>query len=185
MKILFLGYKECKLLTFLKNRYNVIQTEEKININDTLDIDYIISFGYKHIITKNIIEKFKNKIINLHISYLPYNKGYHPNFWSFYENTPKGVTIHLIDEGIDTGDILIQQLITFNETENTYEKTYNTLIECIQDLFINNCDNILNQSIIPFKQPAGGSFHYKKDLDAVNYLLTEGWNTSIYGITTN
>jgi len=37
---------------------------------------------------------------------LPYNKGSHPNFWSFIENSPKGVSIHEIDEGIDTGKLI-------------------------------------------------------------------------------
>ena len=109
MKILFLGYKDCRLHNFLKMKYPTIQMEDKISFNYAKHFDYIISFGYKHIINKQIIDSFQTNIINLHISYLPFNKGYHPNFWSFKDNTPKGVTIHLIDEGIDTGDILIQK----------------------------------------------------------------------------
>ena len=38
----------------------------------------------------------------MHISYLPFNRGAHPNYWSFKDNSPKGVTIHFIDNGIDT-----------------------------------------------------------------------------------
>ena len=108
MKILYLGYKDCKLYEFLKKNSFLTQTENKITVNDVKDVDHVISFGYKHIIKENIINACKNKIINLHISYLPYNKGANPNFWSFLDNTPKGVTIHYIDKGIDTGDILLQ-----------------------------------------------------------------------------
>ena len=43
----------------------------------------------------------KRPIVNLHISYLPFNRGSHPNYWSFVENTPKGVSIHEIDEQIE------------------------------------------------------------------------------------
>mgnify|MGYP003649817391 FL=1 len=117
-KILFLGYEDCKLLTFLQKHYNVIQTKDKITIEDIKNVDHIISFGYKHIIPENIIKFFNNKIINLHISYLPYNRGCHPNFFSFKDNTPKGVTIHYIDKGIDTGEILLQKEINFNKEEN-------------------------------------------------------------------
>ena len=35
----------------------------------------------------------KGKIINLHISFLPFNRGYYPNLWSHQEGTPSGVTI--------------------------------------------------------------------------------------------
>ena len=52
-------------------------------------------------------------MINLHISYLPYNKGAHPNFWSWVKNTPKGVSIHLISEKIDAGDIIFQKKLIF------------------------------------------------------------------------
>lgn len=48
------------------------------------------------------------------MSYLPYNKGTHPNYWSFIENTPKGVMIHEIDKGIDTGNIIVQKKIKLN-----------------------------------------------------------------------
>ena len=66
----------------------------------------------------------------MHISYLPYNRGFYLNFWSFIDNTKKGVTIHYIDEGIDTGDIIFQKEVFSNE------KTYNKLKQEIEDFFI-------------------------------------------------
>ena len=45
------------------------------------------------------------------MSFLPYNRGSHPNFWSFIDDTPKGITIHEIDEGADTGNIVFQKKI--------------------------------------------------------------------------
>ena len=176
-KILFLGYKDCKLLTFLQKHYDVVQTEDKIEWDNIKNIDHIISFGYKHIIPENIIKSFDKKIINLHISYLPYNKGYHPNFWSFKDNTPKGVTIHYIDKGIDTGDILLQKEIKFTDKEDTLSKTYNRLIEEIQNLFIENYFRILNNVIKPIPQQGKGTFHYKKDLEKYKNLLIKDWDT--------
>lgn len=177
MKILFLGYKGCKLHNFLSSKYTVVQTENKITFDDYKDVDYIISFGYKHIIKKHIIDLFQANIINLHISYLPYNKGCHPNFWSFKDNTPKGVTIHLIDEGIDTGDILIQKEITFSKEENTLSKTYDRLIDEMQNLFIDNYKSILSNSLKPTPQKSKGTFHYEKDIQKYKNTLTENWNT--------
>ena len=57
----------------------------EVKINDALGYDLIISFGYKHIIKKEVISNSNIPIINLHISYLPWNKGAHLNFWSFNE----------------------------------------------------------------------------------------------------
>jgi methionyl-tRNA formyltransferase len=55
--------------------------------------DFILSFGLRKIISENIIKKLKKPIFNIHLSYLPFNRGAHPNFWSFIENTPAGVSI--------------------------------------------------------------------------------------------
>lgn len=185
MKILFLGYPQCKLLDYLNQYYIVNQTQEKIKLEDTIEYDFIISFGYKYIISKDIIEYFKNKIVNLHISYLPYNKGYHPNFWSFIDNTPKGVTIHLIDSKIDEGDILLQKEIFFSKDKDTLSKTYDVLIDEIQNLFIQNCNDILTQKINPTPQQGKGTFHFQKDLDNYLYLLKNQWNTKINYIMEN
>ena len=68
----------------------------------------IVSYNYKHIIQPEIIVLMNGRLVNLHISYLPWNKGSDPNFWSFIDNTPKGVTIHKIDNHLDTGAILYQ-----------------------------------------------------------------------------
>ena len=99
--------------------------------NKLLTLDYIkkydliLSYGYRKIINKNIIKNIKRPIINLHISYLPYNRGADPNFWSFKNNTPKGVTIHEVDEGIDTGDIIFRKKIKFFiKKDTTLRHTY-------------------------------------------------------------
>ncbi len=177
MKILFLGYENCKLLEFLSLTHEVKQTHKKIDINFAKKFDFIISFGYKHIIANEIISLFNKNIVNLHISYLPYNKGYYPNFWSFIDDTPKGVTIHLVDTGIDTGDILIQREVKFTDKEDTLAKTYTRLVEEIQNMFIENASDILSGGIQPKKQQKAGKLNYKKDLQKYMDILNEGWDT--------
>ena len=99
MEILFLGYnnKETKLINFLeKSGHSVVHSKEEID--DFSSFDLVISFGYKFIVKKTYLETLKRPILNLHISYLPFNKGAHPNFWSHFNNTPSGVSIHEIFE---------------------------------------------------------------------------------------
>jgi len=175
-KILFLGYndKETKIIKELRKKGNIVINTSK-KINSFSDYDLIISFGYKHIISKNLIYNPKISILNLHISYLPWNRGAHPNFWSFYEDTPKGVTIHLIDEGIDTGAIIYQKEITFDRSEKTFESTYQRLIQEIEKLFIKNMDNLLNGDFEAKKQVGEGTFHKRNDLPDD----FKGWNKDI------
>ena len=76
---------------------------------------FVISFNYRHLIPQEVLSLLPGRVINLHTSLLPYNRGSSPNFFSFLEDTPKGVTIHLVDKGLDTGDILCQREISFDE----------------------------------------------------------------------
>jgi methionyl-tRNA formyltransferase len=157
MKILYLGYPENPVHLFLKTKGTVFQIQEKISF-EISQFDWIVSYGYSHIIKQEIIDKAKNPIINLHISYLPFNRGADPNFWSWFENTPKGVTIHQIDKGIDTGDIFIQKEVYFEGNE-TLSSSYEMLKKEIEDLFIENFDNIIQGIIFPKKQNGKGTFH--------------------------
>ena len=177
MKILYLGYPENPIHLFLKTKGTVFQTQEKMSF-EISQFDWIVSYGYSHIIKQEIIDKAKNPIINLHISYLPFNRGADPNFWSWFENTPKGVTIHQIDKGIDTGDIFIQKEVYFKGNE-TLSSSYEMLKKEIEDLFIENFDNIIQGIIFPKKQNGKGTFHSKRDLDKYTYLFTQGWNTPV------
>ena len=177
MKILFLGYNstQTKLITHLQSEGHMITHDsDKIDVKYVSNFDFVISFGYRHIIKPDVIKKCGGKLINLHISLLPYNRGSHPNFWSFYDNTPSGVTIHLIDKGIDTGDILLQKEIHFDTNTETFSSTYKKLTSQIEDLFIKNLDRILNCEIIPKKQVGSGTYHKKSDFHGI-----KSWNTNI------
>lgn len=182
-KILFLGYshKETKIIEILKNNknYKIFNTKNKIVLKDIENIDLVISFGYKHIISSEILKKHIN-FINLHIAYLPYNKGAHPNFWSFAENTPSGVTIHKIDKALDTGDVIYQKLLDFELNKNkkklTFNKTYSILISEIEDLFIRNSNNILNNDYDTFEQIGLGSFHKSNELPSI----LKSWDQNIF-----
>ncbi len=122
--------------------------------------------------------RFPRRIINLHISYLPWNRGADPNLWSFLDNAPKGVTTHYIDAGLDTGRILIQEEISFryNDTPRT---SYERLAAAIEILFRKSWPRIREGKAQSFPQPQGGSSHRLKDRAAVEHLLTKGWDTPV------
>lgn len=172
MNILFLGYDDCALLDFLNLNCNVYHTKKRISLEycRSLNLDLIISYGYRHIIQSDIIKYFDGKILNLHISMLPWNRGCHPNLWSIIDNTPKGVSIHLIDCGLDTGDILYQEEINISNTE-TLAGIYQRLQHTIQALFISHWSEIANLTFQRFAQQTGGSYNNcKRSQDIINKL---------------
>jgi len=181
MKVLFLGNENSPLLEFLRNSGETIVTaSDKIDLNylDSIAPDLIVSYGFQHIIKKDVVEKYRDKIINLHISYLPWNRGSDPNLWSVVDNTPIGVTIHFIDEGIDTGDIILQKIVVISD-KDTFRTAYDILQSEVQALFIQNWKYIRTGNIVRQKQPPGGSFHRYKERDRYMQFLTNGWDTPI------
>ncbi len=178
-KCLFLGYtnKKTKIISNIKKlKWRVTENGQKdVSFKVLKRYDLIISFGYKKLINKKILKKLKNSIINLHISYLPYNRGAHPNYWSFVEDTPSGVTIHEINDGVDTGNIIFQKKIYFKDLKRiTFKNTYNKLIKEVEILFLKNIKKILNKKYVSKKQKKNGTYHKKKDLPKfIN------WNTNI------
>lgn len=180
-KILYLGPR-AHLCTWLQEQgENVTQTSD--NISDTsIDVEtysYVVSYGYRHILKQNFLDKFPNRAINLHISYLPWNRGADPNFWSFVQNTPKGVSIHYLDSGIDTGDIIAQKELKFDSKTETLATTYEKLHTAIQELFKQHWSHIKNGSNPRQRQSGEGSFHKLKDKEPLLQLLSDGWNTPI------
>lgn len=186
MKVLFSTNNPVsgRLIDWLSNEAH----EDVIIVNDeiTKEIieyhrpDLLVSYNYRHIIKKEILSFLKNKAINLHISLLPCNRGAHPNLWSYLEDTPKGVTIHIINNGIDTGDILLQKKVYVNEQKDTLSSSYKILHEALQELFISNWDKLKNFKIIPKPQGTGGNFHNMEDFKRVSKILgDEGWEVKI------
>ena len=168
IKCLFLGYdrKKTKLISLLeKNGCKVINLKRQLLTKDLKKNDIYISFGYRKIISKKILRSAKRPIINLHLSYLPFNRGAYPNFWSFVDNTQSGVTIHEIDKGIDTGPILYQKKNNFKATKSlTFKSTYKILFKEIENLFKRNLKKILNNTYKTKKQGKKYTFHKKSDL---------------------
>lgn len=182
MKILFLGYTESPLIQFIRESGDKVLVSEAPITDEFVKnegIEFIVSYGYKHLLKSDVLSLLPGKIINLHISFLPFNRGADPNFWSFMDDTPKGVSIHLVDEGIDTGHILVQKQVSIAGQE-TLRSSYALLQEEIQKLFRAYWHEIKQNNILPKKQTGSGTFHRKKDLEKYKTLLDEkGYDTPL------
>jgi methionyl-tRNA formyltransferase len=189
MKILYLTNPNAENLNELPDFMKAYGDEvtiytQKIDFEyiQSIKADFVVSDRYEFIIKKNIIDQFNNKIINLHPSILPWNKGYHSNFWSIYDNTPKGVSIHVIDEGIDTGHIVAQEEVDYYE-DDTLRTTYKKLRATMVKLFFSKWEIIKKEKIDLKRQDIENeSHHFKKEFDQIFYKLPNGWDTKIIEI---
>ena len=85
------------------------------------NIDFIIFAHYMRIVTKYFLDRFKDKIINIHPSLLPDFKGANGYKDAFEAGANKsGCTIHFVDEGLDTGKIILQKEVPRLENDSFY-----------------------------------------------------------------
>ena len=118
MKILFLysNKNAIRLADWLEQKGNeVIRWTEKIEPDRMKqeEFELIVSYTYRYIISDEIISCVSGNAVNIHISYLPWNRGSNPNQWSMIDDTPKGVSIHYMTTKLDQGDILAQRMVFF------------------------------------------------------------------------
>lgn len=181
MKILFLGYIDSPLINHLRSLGDeVLVNNDKVSPAFVKEnsIDFIVSYGYRHIIKSDVIQALPDKIVNLHVALLPWNRGADPNLWSFLENTPKGVTIHYVDESLDTGDIIVQKQVDFVSDE-TLKTSYAKLKQSIEKLFTEHWNKIKNGKCPRMKQSGKGTFHKVKDKQPFLHLLTKDFDTLV------
>ncbi|MFP5114968.1 phosphoribosylglycinamide formyltransferase [Bacillaceae bacterium C204] len=104
--------------------------EEKILEKLTqLEIDLIVLAGYMRLLGHVLLQAFDQKIINVHPSLLPAFAGKDAIGQALdYGVKVTGVTVHFVDEGMDTGQIIDQRAVTIDS-----EETRETLIKKIQE----------------------------------------------------
>lgn len=140
-----------------------------LELNEVKKIDHVIflSLEYDRIVEVN---DFSNAmLLNVHFSLLPAYKGCYTSIWPLYFGEKvTGVTLHKIDSGIDTGDIIDQLEIPISR-----DLTARSLYEIYQDnavkLVIKNINNILLSSFDACRQtPFGSSYYSRKSLNEIS-----------------
>ena len=135
-----------------------------------LEADIAVSVLFAYVVNSDFIRLFPKGCINLHPALLPHNRGRFPNIWSIVSKTPAGVTLHYIDEGIDTGDVIAQKEVPIEVTD-TGASLYRRLeIEGLE-LFKATWPAIRTGAAPRSPQAAGsGSYHRARDVESIDEI---------------
>ena len=150
--------------------YQELKSLELMKSIQSLTIDFGVLAWWPYIIPKEIIQLTKRGFVNTHPGYLPYNRGKHPSFWSIVEGTPFGVTLHYVDQQIDTGPVIAQRKIpvTWLDTGETLQKRAQ---EEMLSLFYDFFDTIKGgSSQVCMQAQSSGSFHLGKELEPASII---------------
>lgn len=147
-------FEDTQLLKdFVKSqKIKTITLENLSSEYDDNYFDYGITCRFSRILKKEHLSKFKRGVINFHGGLLPEFGGLYSSCHSILEESKiGGGTIHFIDIGIDTGDIISRaefEITNFDTSESVFKKTQKSLYESFVDLL----PHIINNSIPVIKQ---------------------------------
>lgn len=116
-----------------------VNSREFLNTVNGYDCDILVSMSFNQIFKKELINLTPLRAVNCHAGKLPFYRGRNILNWALINGeTDFGITVHFIDEGIDTGDIILQQCYPIYEND-----CYRTLLERAYKA----CPDILYSSI--------------------------------------
>jgi methionyl-tRNA formyltransferase len=179
--VLFLGRPDSQVLAHLSEvEDRVVRISHRFLWADArvYRADFLVSHLYLHLVPARVLARFPGRAVNLHNSFLPYNRGWHAPLFSAIDGTPNGVTIHYMDERFDTGPIIAQHEVPFRP-DDTLRIAWWRLQSELTELFVEQWPAIRAERCEARPQPPGGSYHRRTDRDAVEHLLTRGNDTPV------
>lgn len=158
----------CKMLPLISNHYssylwaqrNNIPHMVSSNINNREVVeqirlvkpDLIVSVSMNQIVKKQILEMAPKGCINVHCAPLPRYGGMSPYVWALANNEDySAATIHYIDEGLDTGDIIAQEKVAVANNDSAFALFYRCCLRAAE-LLIKVADEIEADTVTSYKQ---------------------------------
>jgi methionyl-tRNA formyltransferase len=148
----------------------IFVTEQNVldRLNNGVDLGLLA--WWPKILKQPLLEMPRLGFLNTHPSLLPYNRGKHYNFWALVEQAPFGVSIHRVDSGVDTGDIVAQSPIEYDWSD-TGESLYNKAQAGMVDLLLNVYPILRTGEWSSKEQGEGqGSFHRASELELASQI---------------
>jgi methionyl-tRNA formyltransferase len=144
--------KKNKVKVFTSNDIN---SRKSVDAIKKLNPD-VTAYTGGGIIKKDVIKACNNKILNAHAGRMPEIRGMNALEWSILLNVPCGITIHFIDQGIDTGEILDWQQLKMNSDDNLNTLRQKIVILGCKALSKNISKLVANENLtLQLKKPVG------------------------------
>lgn len=143
-----------------------------------MDADIVLSLHNNQIFQKPWFDFFDERlgIVNAHHGPLPRYGGYWPEMWAIWNQEKNfGVTLHYVDEGVDTGSIIAQRRVAISSFD-TRKTLYDKCTLATFQLFKQNLDILLTDKIHGKKQDASKRSYYKRVLPN-NGFVDFRWNS--------
>ena len=152
-----------------------LNTSESYEILKNMDADVFVVVAYGQILSKKILDLPSFGAVNVHASLLPKYRGAAPIHWAVINGEETtGITTMQMDEGLDTGDMLLQQSVPIGDQDTTGD-LHDRLALLGERLLLETLDGLEKEKITPTPQPKGEDSYAPKISKA---LAKIDWETS-------
>lgn len=144
--------KEIEIRWIKRSDLNKMKVESQVNL---------ISIGFPYLFHKNFLRQF-HTALNLHPTLLPSYRGPHSGFYIIANGeTESGSTLHIIDDGVDTGPIISQSIVTLNDFDSVRTMQLKVYAQESQTL-LNGLQSLADTNFSPRKQDNSQATTYEK-----------------------
>lgn len=147
-----------ELINMAKKNNIPVLTEKNVNGKNFFErlkkykVDLNVSMSFDQIIKNELISFAPKGFINCHAGALPFYRGRNVLNWALINGENEfGITVHYIDEGIDTGDIILQKMVKIRDTDTYADLLEKAYILCPKVLY-EAAKLILNNEVVPIPQ---------------------------------
>lgn len=141
----------------------MLTRKEQLTVIQDLNPQLIISGGFEYIVPKSVLEVPERGVVNMHGSYLPYNRGSNTNVWPIIEDTPAGVSLHYMSPKLDNGPLIDRRKVE-KRVDDTAKDLLNRIEQAAVEQFKKVWPDIQDDSInLTPQDPESGTYHSKSD----------------------
>jgi methionyl-tRNA formyltransferase len=137
---------------------------------ERLSFDLGLLAWWPKIILSPLLDLPRHGFVNTHPSLLPYSRGKHYNFWSIVERVPFGVSLHMVEQGIDSGDVIAQIEIPYDWEDtggSLFRKAGEAMLVLVRQTYPKLRD--LDFGTSP-QDLAAGKFHRASELEPASLI---------------
>ncbi|MFL5383160.1 MAG: formyltransferase family protein [Longimicrobiaceae bacterium] len=129
-----------------------------------LELDWIVGIHFPYLVPTEVLAVPRQGVLNLHPALLPWNRGWHTPTWALLEGTPAGATLHFMDAGFDTGDVVLQRPLEPRPCD-TADTLYGRIRALEVEVFREAWPTLVDGSFRRTPQPVDvGTAHRRRDL---------------------
>lgn len=159
------------MIIFLGNGHSLNLYKDIIESTKDIKPDIVVSCQYPFLVPESLINS--HTCVNIHYGELPFYAGCNPVFWQLLEDDHAGVTLHYMDKGFDSGDIIDTSV--FPTYRMTADEVYEELARRGKELFQKHFGGILTNTAPRLKQDL--SFRKYKNKKDVNFDVVKNVQT--------